>query len=138
MPWQWIDDLSTALDLLCDEHDAQFCLVAATRKAVIAKIDLTVTDGLLSMVLHSLKTHSVTEERLMQLYAFPDYDTHTRGHDQLVEKAQAMRDAFRSGQEELVADHLDVFAAGLNDHIGAEDAVFQRHLLRLLPEQAGH
>jgi hemerythrin len=134
MPWQPIDDLSTGLDLLYDEHDAQYCLVAAAQKAVITQIDPIVIEGLLSMVLHSVRTHSLTEGRLMQRYGFPGYTAHARRHDQLVEKAQTILDVFRCGREDRVADQLDGLAAALNGHIGEEDAVLQRHLLRLLPE----
>lgn len=133
MPWRPIEDLSRGLDLLNDEHDAQFCLVAAARKAVISGIDARVSDGLLSMVLHSVRTHALTEERLMQIYAFPDGDGHGRRHHRLVGTARAVLDAFRSGREERAADHLDDFALALNGHIGDEDAALRRHLLRLLP-----
>lgn len=136
MPWRTVEDLPTGLNLLCDEHDAQYCLVAAAHKAVISELDPMVTGGLLSMLCQGAQTHALAEERLMQLYDFCEYESHARKHEQLVDAVQAILDAHQSGHRGRVAARLNAFADALNNHIGEDDAAFQRHLLHLLPDRS--
>ena len=53
------DHIANGLGLIIDEHDAQYCLVAAVQKALVSELDPAVTAGLLSMVLQCTQTHSI-------------------------------------------------------------------------------
>ena len=129
-------DISNGLGLIIDEHDAQYCLVAAAEKALVNELDPAVTVGLLSTVLQCTQTHSISEERLMQLCDFPDYEHHLCKHNQLVERVQTMLCTYQSGRRSRVVDQLNAFAAALNGHISEDDAALQRHLLRFCPGQS--
>ena len=129
-------DISNGLGLVIDEHDAQYCLVAAAEKALVNELDPAVTVGLLSTVLQCTQTHSISEERLMQLCDFPDYEHHLCKHNQLVEKVQTMLCTYQSGRRSRVVDQLNAFAAALNGHISEDDAALQRHLLGFCPGQS--
>ena len=127
------DHIATRIGLLIDEHDAQYCLVAAAQKALVSELDPAATAGLLGLVLQCTQTHSITEERLMQLHDFPGYEHHVCRHTQLVEKAQTMLRTYHAGDRDRVADQLNAFADALNGHISDDDAALQRHLLRVCP-----
>jgi len=130
------DQIANALGLFVDEHDAQYCLVAAAQKALVSELDAVVTAGLLSMVLQCTQTHAISEERLMQLCDFREYEQHAGKHNQLLDKAQTMLCTYQSGRRSQVADQLDAFAHALNGHIGEDDAALQRHLLRFCPDRS--
>ena len=132
------DQIANGLGLIIDEHDAQYCLVAAAQKAFVNELDPAVTAGLLSTLLQCTKTHSISEKRLMQLCDFPEYGHHVCKHNQLVERVQTMLCTYQSGQRRQVVDQLDAFAGALNGHIGEDDAALQRHLLRFCPGQSAH
>ena len=132
------DQIANGLGLIIDEHDAQYCLVAAAQKAFVNELDPAITAGLLSMLLQCTETHAMSEERLMQLCDFPEYAHHVGKHNQLVEKVQTILCTYRSGQRRQVVDQLDAFADALNGHIGEDDAALQRHLLRFCPGRSAH
>ena len=132
------DDIANGLGLVIDEHDAQYCLVAAAEKALVNELDPAITAGLLSMLLQCTETHAISEERLMQLSDFPKYAHHVCGHNELVEKVQSILCTYQSGQRRRVADQLTAFADALNGHIGEDDAALQRHLLRFCPGRSAH
>ena len=111
----------------------EYCLVAAAQKAFVNELDPAVTAGLLSMLLQCTKTHSIFEERLMQLCDFPGYEHHVRKHNQLVDKVQTMLCTYQSGDPSRVPDQLHAFAHALNGHIREDDAALQRHLLGFCP-----
>ena len=132
------DDIANGLGLVIDEHDAQYCLVAAAEKALVNELDPAITAGLLSMLLQCTETHSISEERLMQLCDFPEYAHHVCKHNELVEKVQTILCTYQSGQRRRVADQLNAFADALNGHIGEDDAALQRHLLRFCPGRSAY
>ena len=130
------DGIANGLGLVIDEHDVQYCLVAAAEKALVNELDPAVTAGLLSMLLQCTETHAISEERLMQLCDFPEYEHHLCKHNQLVERVQTMLCTYQSGQRSRVVDQLNAFAAALNGHISEDDAALQRHLLGFCPGQS--
>lgn len=127
------DHIANGLGLVIDEHDAQFCLLAAAQKAFVNELDPAVTAGLLSMLLQCTQTHSISEQRLMQLCGFPEHAHHVGRHAELAEIVHGIQCAYRSGQRHRVADELNAFAEALNGHIGEDDAALQRHVLRFCP-----
>ena len=132
------DGIANGLGLVIDEHDAQYCLVAAAEKALVNELDPAITAGLLSMLLQCTETHAISEERLMQLSDFPEYAHHVCRHNELIEKVQTILCTYQSGQRRRVADQLNAFADALNGHIGDDDAALQRHLLRFCPGRSAH
>src|SRR5512133_2737856 len=97
-------DISNGLGLIIDEHDAQYCLVAAAEKALVNELDPAV----IVTVLQCTQTHSISEERLMQLCDFPDYAPHLCKHNQLVERVQTMLCTYQSGRRSRVVDQLNL------------------------------
>jgi hemerythrin len=97
-----------------------------------------VTVGLLSTVLQRTQTHSISEERLIRLSDFPEYEHHLCKHNQLVERVQTMLCTYQSGHRSRVADQLNAFADALNGHVSEDHAALQCHLLRFCPGRSGY
>jgi len=119
------------------EHHIQLSLLYALREAVDASRDDDVHDILERLIDYS-KMHFASEQLLMRLYQYGDYERHALDHEQMMQQFDDLRSR-QDGGGALVAGALDDIERGLADHIRWADAALGEYLANLSqhPQRTG-
>ncbi len=121
------------------EHRVQFELIGALQDAVQRRLDGTTVEAVLERLIDYSEAHFLSEELLMRLASYDDFEAHAEHHRQLLESLRQAQEKFRAtGQQEL----LDNIPASTMDfmhrHIETNDARFAEwHAEVVSPEQRG-
>lgn len=117
-------------DEMDGEHDVQLSLLYALREAVNAAQGDAVGDILDRLTQYS-KMHFASEQLLMRLYQYGDYERHVLDHEQMIQRLDDVRAEHAAGQDGAVVDALDALDAGLVEHIRSADRALGRYLTQL-------
>ncbi|MGF1641341.1 MAG: bacteriohemerythrin [Rhodospirillales bacterium] len=109
------------------EHRLQLGLLVALRDALGAAQAAAEIDEILDRLTDFSKVHFVSEELLMRLYQYPDYEAHVADHERMVEEL----DALRRGGDGLTVEALDTLKTSLVGHIARADRTLHDYLARL-------
>ncbi len=80
--WQHLDNGADNIDA---EHRVQLGLIDALRDAVRQGDKRAVVGEILDQLIAYSELHFVSEQLLMRLYAYPDYEDHSQDHEALIE-----------------------------------------------------
>jgi hemerythrin-like metal-binding protein len=124
----WSNQYSVGVARIDSEHqkligmlnDLHAAMMEGRGKSVIG----TVLDGLASYTV----SHFANEERLMQLYSYPDFDRHKAIHDKLVVQVKTLQEELRSGNATVSLEVLSFLQNWLVDHIVGVDQRYAAHL----------
>lgn len=112
------------------EHDIQLQLLGAVEHAVREGTPFEDVVSLLDQLIEYTNVHFHSEELMMRLFAFPQYEAHCQEHAELMEQVRTMRARFEAQDR---AGLLDT-AAGLRDwlkrHMDGKDRGFLTFLNR--------
>lgn len=100
------------------EHQVQVRLLAELRQWVVNGKD---ADALRESLADYCRAHFLSEELLMRLHAYPDYDDHVADHEQMLDAISGLRDPVS----------IDALSAFLLRHIGERDARLHGYLQRI-------
>lgn len=117
------------------EHHVQVGLLYALREAVALGQAENALDLLDRLVDYS-KMHFASEQLLMRLYQYDDFEGHAAEHEQMIEHLQDLRARHEAGEVFAVERGIDDLDAGILSHIRGADRALG-HYLASLPESAG-
>jgi hemerythrin len=112
------------------EHHVQLSLLYALREAVSSGQGGNAQEILERLVDYS-KMHFASEQLLMRLYQYGDYEAHLGEHEKMLDRLEALRVEQAAGHDLAVAGGLDAIDAGLVAHIHSEDRTLGRYLAHL-------
>lgn len=110
------------------EHRVQIGLMTAFRDAAGGGRGRAEAGEILDQLLDYSKMHFMSEQLLMRLYEYDDYEAHMADHDRMLLEMEAMRDSYRSGDGPFDRDTVDRLIKGLTAHIGRTDEPLGRYL----------
>lgn len=116
---------------LDSEHQMQMQLLEAFRRAVDAQLSRDVVDEILDRLVDYTNMHFSSEQLLMRLYQYPQFQEHQDTHDRTLEHLQDLRAAFLAGDRLLSLETADELAGQLRSHIHSADRALGRFLVRL-------
>jgi len=131
--FEWKEFLSVGHDGIDDQHKQLFAIVNALYEAM--KQPGGATDEFLRQTIEELcsftRSHFATEERLMQIAAYPDLAQHKEAHDFLLARIDEFELRLRRGETRLAAEVLP-FLVGewLSSHIAFEDQQYAGYITR--------
>jgi hemerythrin len=107
------------------EHHVQFELIGALQDAVNRRLDGATVEAVLERLIDYSEAHFLSEELLMRLASYDNFEAHAEQHRQLLESLRQAQDKFRAtGQhaplENVPASTLDF----MHRHIETNDAHF--------------
>lgn len=126
-------DLAVGYAEMDGEHRVQVGLLRALRDAVLQNRPAADAEEILETLLDYSKVHFTSEQLLMRLHAYPGYQAHLAEHDDAVVKVEHLREAVRTGRNELTLDALDTLTHWLVDHIRRTDRALGSFVNRLDP-----
>lgn len=103
------------------EHQIQMRLLMALQAAIRDQRPATESAEIRYQLTDFCRTHFLSEELLMRLHAYPDYDDHVNEHEQMLDALEGLTDD-RS---------ISALSAYLLRHIGDRDAKLHGYLERV-------
>lgn len=73
----------------------------------------------------------MSEQLLMRMYAFPDYDDHVQDHEAMIEHLNQIKDRYISGQKSIALETANEMRQFLTAHIGTRDQAFSNYLIKM-------
>lgn len=110
------------------EHRLQIALLQAFRESVREGRDPVETARILEQVDEFTRAHFMSEQLLMRLYDYPQYQRHVAEHDRMVEDLEELGVQFRSGDHKLAAATAEALVAWLVGHIQRSDRDVAQYL----------
>jgi hemerythrin len=115
--------LSTAKNLSIDaEHRVQVGLLELVCSAVESGREAAEVGEILEQLVDYTRAHFMSEELLMRLDSYDDFDEHVEDHGQMLEVLDAMLAAQQTGQGDLLPGKAKSLLTFLLRHIETRDA----------------
>lgn len=115
------DELTAIVDA---EHHVQVGLAQALRDAVHTGKDAALAGEILDQLTAYSDVHFLSEQLLMRMCGYPDYDDHVLDHDRMMERLEEVRRQRGVGAQPLALAEAEALLALLARHIGTRDRVF--------------
>ncbi len=121
---------STARDMhtMQAEHDVQIKLLGAFGDAVRRRCSVEEIEEVLKQLMDYTSVHFLSEQLLMRMYAYPDYEQHEQRHTQFMEHVTALGDTLADGDRERTLTSVQQLRDGLLGHIEQDDAALADYL----------
>ncbi|MGB5062633.1 MAG: hemerythrin family protein [Candidatus Competibacter sp.] len=105
------------------EHHVQLGLAQTLCEAAGTGVDAALTREILDQLVAYSDAHFLSEQLLMRLCSYPDYDDHMSDHDRLMMKLEAAKQ-YDGGEQALAPAEAKAILALLAQHISTKDRCF--------------
>ena len=106
------------------EHEVQLGLLQALCQAVQEQRDAAAVSEILEQLSAYSEAHFMSEELLMRLKSYDDYEDHVEDHQQMMEALGAIAADHAAGHSSLVAGKAQSALNFLGQHIATRDRRF--------------
>lgn len=103
------------------EHRIQLDLVAALVNAAQPTQDLEAANEILDQFMSFSEAHFMAEQLLMRLHAYPQYEEHTKQHDNLMESCTRLRQNLSDNELRRLSDATQQLKVNLCNHMEGAD-----------------
>jgi hemerythrin len=97
-------------------------------RAVRAKQDDDEICELLERLLEYSRVHFLSEQILMRLHAYPDYEAHVIEHDRMLGAMEELRAGWRESRVDAPLEVIEALRHDLSGHISRHDDELGKHL----------
>lgn len=107
------------------EHHVQFELIRALQDAVTARQDGPTVEAVLERLIDYSEAHFLSEELLMRLASYDDFEAHAEQHRQLLESLRQAQEKFCATGQHALLDNVPASTLDfMHRHIETNDARF--------------
>ena len=110
------------------EHHVQLGMLKALCDAVEAGEAAEKIHEILDQLIAYSELHFTSEELLMRLYAYPDYDDHVLDHEAMTERLQQIMQRYSEGQNSMAMQTANEMREFLLGHINSRDQALSEFL----------
>ena len=118
------EDLAT----IDNEHQVQIGMLDAFCKLLEDDETSPKAQEMLDQLAAYSEVHFMSEQLLMRMYAYPDYDDHVLDHEAMTEYINDMKNNFSSGQNIKARAAANNMRNFLISHINSRDNAFSQYL----------
>lgn len=133
MSLAWERSVTTGHAALDAEHQVELSLLAEVRSALADRRDRAMAIDILHQLIEHTNVHFASEQLLMRLTAFPDFQAHQLEHDELLRQTHTLLAHVETGEIEPTIRFVDAMATWLSDHMRQKDRALARFLERKPP-----
>lgn len=120
-----ISDFNAASNAQTDrEHDIQIDLLRVLCNAANGGTDSAELGVILDQLIAYSEVHFASEELLMRMNSYDEYEDHADDHIRMLETLQEIATAHAAGNSALVAGKADQVLAFITNHIATRDKRF--------------
>lgn len=113
----WDDSMSIGVQEIDEQHKRLFVLANEVAATLEHGFDKQAIQKDLGVLCNYAVEHFATEEALMDMDAYADYDIHLSEHMQCTSKALDFLEAFSAGKDVDMAEFLQFVTFWIRDHI---------------------
>jgi len=124
----WDQSFATSITTFDDQHRKLFAMVNELSEAMQHKRSKEVIGSVLDGLIAYTATHFAAEEEAFRRTGYPEEAAHRRLHQELVQKAVALQEKFRSGEMLLTQEVIEFLQEWLIKHIKGTDKRYSAHL----------
>lgn len=110
------------------EHEIQLGLLQALCLAARENRDAAAVGGILEQLIAYSEAHFTSEELLMRLKSYDEYEDHLGDHIQMLDVLQEIAADHAAGKSSLVAGKTEKVLAFIGHHIDTRDRRFAEHV----------
>ena len=118
-------------DSIDNEHRIQMGLLNALHDAVNDKKPESEINQILNQLTTYSELHFMSEDLLMRLYAYPDYDDHVNDHEAMTEYLKEIMNTVSAGQDSMTLKTVSDLRGFLVGHIGPRDEALSEYLKKV-------
>jgi len=119
------------LSSIDNEHRIQIGLLNALYDAVNDKKPASEVNQILNQLTTYSELHFMSEELLMRMYAYPDYDDHVHDHEAMTEFLNDIMKTVTAGQDSLTLKTASDMRQFLVSHISTRDEALSEYLTKV-------
>ncbi len=127
MPWN--ENLVTGITEIDRQHQRLVDAINELHAAMAAKKGQQILTGIIARLKDYARTHFTSEERLMQVHAFPESGPHRVEHDKFIEKILDFELEIQESRTLLSLQVLNFLRGWLEGHIKASDMRLGQYLV---------
>ena len=121
------------LSSIDNEHRIQIGLLNALYDAVNNKKPVSEINQILNQLTTYSELHFMSEELLMRMYAYPDYDDHVQDHETMTDHLNQIKHSYTSDQAKMAIETANNMKKFLLAHISSRDQAFSDYLSNMQP-----
>lgn len=110
------------------EHSVELALMDALRDAVARDLGPNRVQEVLDQLLEHSNVHFMSEQLLMRLTAYPQYEAHALEHDELMSRARALQDRVAGVGTPGSLEAIDEMRRWLVEHMERKDRALAGYL----------
>lgn len=119
------------LSSIDNEHRIQIGLLNALYDAVNNKKPASEINQILNQLTTYSELHFMSEELLMRMYAYPDYDDHVHDHEAMTEFLNDIMKTVTAGQDSMALKTASDMRQFLVSHISTRDEALSEYLTKV-------
>ena len=119
------------LSSIDNEHRIQIGLLNALYDAVNDKKPASEVNQILNQLTTYSELHFMSEELLMRMYAYPDYDDHVHDHEAMTEFLNDIMKTVTAGQDSMALKTASDMRQFLVSHISTRDEALSEYLTKV-------
>lgn len=124
----WSDKYSVNIREIDDQHKKLISMVDTLHTAMRQGQGKAALDSILKELIQYTRTHFATEERLMKLNGYPDYDAHKAKHDKMTDKVAKIYRDYQDGKVSITLDVMKFLQDWIDKHILSTDKQYAPYL----------
>jgi hemerythrin len=118
---QWTDKLAVGVRECDEQHKKLVAMVNDLHDAMVSGKGKDVTGKILGDLIGYCGTHFGMEERLFKTHGYPEFTAHKKEHDDLTQKALALKKDFEAGKPVVTMELMTFLKNWLINHIMGTD-----------------
>lgn len=124
----WTSAIETGRAAMDAEHRVEMALLEVLEDAVRRDLGPNRVNEILEQLLEHTTVHFMSEQLLMRLTAYPQYEAHADEHDRLTEQAAELQGHIEAGRIQPALSFIDSMRRWLTQHIDGKDKAFTEWL----------
>jgi hemerythrin len=125
---EWKEDFNVGIKKIDDQHKKLVAQLNDLHEAMRARRGKEALSGVLNGLLQYTKEHFLTEESLMKLYNYPEYDVHKQKHDKMALRVVQLKEKVDSGEISSPLQIAEFLKEWLAKHIMGTDKLYGPYL----------
>lgn len=126
--FQWQDSMSVGIDQIDKQHMQLVSLIDELYNAMSKGQAKDELDRIFNELFDYTKTHFFSEEKLMFVHQYKDYENHKKEHEKFVEEIKEQKHMFDQGDHKIAIKVANFLKDWLTNHIMKSDQKYAPYL----------